>query len=210
MKLLLLLALSLLLVSPAPAQATGAAAVLSGAPADTTLRLHPGDVIRLRIWREPDLSGDFPVDESGVVVFPKIGPRKVLDESPASLKDALVKDYQVFLRNPSIDVILLRRVNVLGAVKAPGLYPVDPTMTLADVIAAAGGVTPQGKLDQVNLIRDGVTVRKSVTRQTKVVDLPLRSGDQLFVPERSWASRNPGVIAASITAAVSLIIAVAR
>ena len=145
-----------------------------------------------------------------MVVFPKIGPLQVVGESPMWLKDTLVKSYQVYLRNLSIDVILLRRVNVLGAVRNPGLYPVDPTMLLADVIAAAGGATPQGKSDEVELLRGGRTVTAHLTGGTLVADLHIQSGDQLFVPERSWAARNSGVVAAALTASVSLIIALLR
>jgi protein involved in polysaccharide export with SLBB domain len=169
--------------------------------------LQPGDIVRLRIWREPDLSGDFPVDEGGMVVFPKIGPRRVAGESSSSLKGFLVKAYQVYLRNPSIDVVLLRRVNVLGAVRTPGLYPVDPTMLLADVIAAAGGATPQGKADEVHLIRAGKTVTAHLTGGTRLAELEIQSGDQLFIPERNWVSRNSAVVAAALSAVVSLVIA---
>ncbi len=40
--------------------------------------IQPGDVIRLRIWREPDMSGEFQVDEGGLVIFPRIGEYRVL------------------------------------------------------------------------------------------------------------------------------------
>jgi polysaccharide export outer membrane protein len=181
--------------------------------ADSTMEIgliHPGDIIRLRIWREPDLSGEFLVDEQGVVVFPKIGPRNVLSDSSESLKSDLSAEYQVYLRNPSIEVTLLRRVNVLGAVRNPGLYPVDLTMTVSDVIAAAGGATPQGKTDEANLIRAGKVLAMRITRETRMADLPLRSGDQIFVPERSWFTRNSGVVAAALTASISLVIALLR
>jgi polysaccharide export outer membrane protein len=209
---LLLLLASLTAAAGAQAQiATGegrdTTAVLQAQAADSGRLLRPGDLVRLRIWREPDLSGDFPVDETGRVVFPKIGVLQVLHESPQSLKSRLLGAYQVYLRNPSVDVVLLRRVNVLGAVRSPGLYQVDPTMLLADVIAAAGGATPQGLPDRAQLIRDGQMVTAALTRRTRVADLPIRSGDQLFIPERNWAARNSNVVAAAITSSVSLVIA---
>src|SRR5579859_2458293 len=67
--------------------------------ADTVLggsRLMPGDVIRLRIWREPDLSGEFPVDESGTAVFPKLGPTKVGSITADSLRSLLVSTYSQY------------------------------------------------------------------------------------------------------------------
>lgn len=169
--------------------------------------LIPGDVIRLRIWREPDLSGEFTVDENGVVVFPKIGPYVVTNHSPETLRAQLVSAYRVYLRNPSIDIVPLRRVNVMGAVRNPGLYPVDPTMTLADAVALAGGAMPHGDPDKIELIRDGYRLTARLGQLTRIGDLPIRSGDQIYIPERSWVARNPGLIAAGLSAGVSLFIA---
>lgn len=200
---------SLILLALAFVGASGNTACAQVSAGDSTRAssLHPGDIVRLRIWREPDLSGDFPVDESGVVTFPKLGPMRVGAESTESLKSRLVAAYQEFLRNPSVDVILLRRVNVLGAVKNPGLYSIDPTMTIADAVAIAGGATPDGDRGRIELLRGGSRLDVRLSDQTRIADLPLRSGDQIFVPEKSWISRNPAVIAASLSAAVSLVIA---
>lgn len=196
-----------LLVAVALGSPAVAACQASHSDTIATQRMHPGDVVRLRIWREPDLSGDFSVDEAGAVTFPKLGPIVVSNESAETLKARLVAAYQEFLRNPSVDVVLLKRVNVLGAVKNPGLYPVDPTMTIADAVALAGGATPDGDRHRIELLRAGTRVDVKLSDQSRIADLPLRSGDQLFVPERSWISRNPGIIAASLSAATSLIIA---
>jgi protein involved in polysaccharide export with SLBB domain len=175
--------------------------------ADSTMVLRPGDVVRLRIWREPDLSGEFPVDEKGVVVFPKIGPLSVTDDVPESLKSKLVSAYKVYLRNPSIDVTMLRRVNILGEVRNPGLHPVDPTMTVADAIALAGGVTPIGSANNVELIRGGEKLTTKLSTRTRIAESPVRSGDQIYVRERSWVSRNTGIVATGLSAGVSLVIA---
>jgi protein involved in polysaccharide export with SLBB domain len=172
--------------------------------------LQPGDLIRLKIWREPDLSGDFRVDEAGLATFPKIGSLPVSRLSPDSLKSLLVSSYARFLQNPSVEVIFLRRVNVLGAVKSPGLYDVDPTMTVADVIAMAGGVTPEGKSKKVELHRPGQSETVKLSLQSRLTDFPPRSGDQLRVPQRSWLARNGTVVAAGITAAAFITAAVVR
>ena len=198
------LAVALALASAAPAFAQPAP---DSTGTDTSSVLRPGDLVRLRIWREPDLSGDFPVDEAGVVVFPKIGPLGVTDEAPESLKSKLVSAYQRYLRNPSIDVTMLRRVNILGEVRNPGLHPVDPTMTVADAIALAGGVTPMGSADKVEVRRGGAKLSAKLSSRTRIADSPLRSGDQIYVRERSWVSRNTGIVATGLSASVTLIIA---
>jgi polysaccharide export outer membrane protein len=168
--------------------------------------LQPGDAIRLKIWREPDLSGDFQVDERGDVVFPRLGPMRVSHLGADSLKNLLVLTYATYLRDPSIEVSLLRRVNVQGAVRNPGLYQVDQTQTIADVLAQAGGATPDGKPDRVELLRDGVRTGIRLQKDTRLFGSAVHSGDQLWVPQRSWFSRNSGpLIGAGITATVVII-----
>lgn len=175
--------------------------------ATNAMVLRPGDVIRLRIWREPDLSGEFPVDERGVVVFPKIGPYTVTDESPDALKARLVQAYRRYLRNPSIDITLMRRVTIMGEVRSPGAYQVDATMTLADAIALAGGSTSSGDANEIELYRGGEKLDTRFDQRTLIGDTPIRSGDYIYVPEKNWLERNSGV-ATLFSTGVSLFIAV--
>lgn len=191
-----------------------APAPLDPAEAERALALQPGDVIRLRIWREPQLSGEYVVDADRVATLPKIGPVEVSGLGPAALEAAIRDGYGRYLRNPSIEITLLRRINILGSVRAPGLYPVDPTMTLRDAVAMAGGVLPAGRQDRVELVRGDQRLVTQVTGDTRIVDLGVRSGDQIYVPERPWLSRNAGIVATVastvISATVSLIIAFSR
>lgn len=169
--------------------------------------LRAGDVIRLRIWREPDMSGDFNVDETGTVVFPRVGEYQVFQDTPETLKSRLLEDYRVYLRNPSIDVIVLRRIRITGAVNDPGLHLVDPTITVGDALAMAGGPTTMGQPDRIRIVRDGQQIAVDIRSDMRLADSLIRSGDQIVVPERSWVSRNAPVVAATITATVSLMIA---
>ena len=170
--------------------------------------IKPGDVIRLRIWREPEMSGEYQVDEGGLVVFPRIGEYRVLEDTPTSLEATLLQDHLRYLRNPTIEITILRRVQVRGAVRNPGLYTVDPTITLSDMIAVAGGATPVGDPNKIELFRDGVKLTTVLDANTTIAESPIRSGDQIFVPERSWFSRNSGIAAAGITGIVSVIVAI--
>lgn len=172
--------------------------------------LKPGDVVRLKIWRETDLSGDFVVDERGTVTLPKLGQTQVVGLSPDSLKAQLISSYSVYLRNPAIDVTLLRRITILGGVRNPGLYPVDPTMTLADAYALAGGISPEGKLNEVELVRGNQRTSYKLSGTTRIADTPLRSGDQLYVPTRSWLSRNTWVVTAAIGTTTTIMFALLR
>jgi protein involved in polysaccharide export with SLBB domain len=182
--------------------------VQAGDRADVTVR--PGDRVRLKVWREPDLSGEFAVDEDGIAVLPKIGPVEVQKLSTDSLKALLVARYSSSLRNPAVEVTVLRRVNVLGAVRNPGLYHVDLTTTVADVLALAGGVSPQGNQNRIELVRGGKRQPVRLSQESRVADSPILSGDQLLVAERSWLERNSGLIAAGVTGTALIFAALIR
>lgn len=184
---------------PAAAQETAAAPVAS--PGLSTMR--PGDVIRIRVWREPDMSGDFTVDERGIAVLPRVGPMQVSDVSVTELKDRIRTEFERYLQPGLVEVTTLHRVRVVGAVRTPGLYPVDQTMSMADVVALAGGTTPAGK-NEVVLMRDGARVGPVLSLAAPLAQTPLRSGDHLLVPERSFISRHPGIILGSISTAISV------
>ena len=183
----------------APAQRAGGAT--------TGDALRPGDVVRLRIWREPDLSGEFPIDETGVAVLPKVGPVQLTGEPSPVMRAKLVARYAAFLSHESIDVTFLRRVQILGAVRQPGVYPIDPTMTIGDALAVAGGTTAEGDPNKLELIRGGQRLPGRVLRQSLIGESRVRSGDQIFVPERSWVRRNSGfLVGTAVTAAVSIVL----
>lgn len=203
---LLFAALALASVRPATAQRPVGE---RPAGADAPGGLRPGDQIRLRIWREPDLSGDFTVDQQGVVVLPRIGPVRVQDRLPDSLRSYLVSAFATYLRNPAIEVTVLRQVTIDGAVNKPGIYYLDPTITVAEAIALAQGVSSEGKQDKVELIREGQRrdLAVDLPRTARIAATPLRSGDRLYVPQRSWASRNGGVIVGAAISGVAIIVA---
>ena len=183
-------------VSPQAASATAGAQTV-----------RPGDVIRLRIWREEGMSGDYIVDEAGSVVFPRVGEYSVLEETPATLQTKLLASYGRYLRDPNIDVIVLRRIIVRGAVHQPGLKMADPTITIADALALAGGATSLGDQNKIQIFRDGEVIAADISIDTRLADSIIRSGDQIFVPERSWVSRNAGLIATAASLSVTLLIA---
>jgi len=167
--------------------------------------VRPGDLIRLKIWREPEMSGDVTVDEQGVATLPRIGALRVSGVRADSLKRLLVRSYAKYLRDPSVDITVLRRVTVLGAVRTPNVYHIEPTMTVADALALAGGATPEGKQDQVELRRRGDAVAVKLSRGVRLRDTPIRSGDELYVPQRSWFSRNAGLVLGGVGTAVSIL-----
>ncbi len=174
------------------------------AVAADTVPPRPGDLIRLKVWREPDLSGDFAVDEGGQVVLPQLGSIPVGDMSADSVKTMVRGRLAAFLSHPAIDIAVLRRVQVVGAVQKPGLYHIDPTMTIADALALAGGITQTGRTDRVEVIRQGRKLPLRAEGRMLISQTPVQSGDQLYVPERSWVSRNTATILAALSTIAAL------
>lgn len=172
--------------------------------------LEPGDRVRLRIWREDDMSGEFRVDSDGTIVFPRLGSWPVTGKDPAALKAELMEAYGRVLRTPAIEITFLRRINVGGAVQKPDVYYIDPTMTVRDVLIEAGGPTMVGRTDRIELVRNGETILARLRQDLPVVESPIRSGDQLYVPERNWLSRNTsaavGIGGAILSFAATMII----
>jgi protein involved in polysaccharide export with SLBB domain len=186
----LLLCLMAAFAAPAAAQAS----------ADVVLR--PGDAIRISVWREQDLSGDFPVDETGHVILPMLGSVTVAGRTVAQVREELLAGYARQLRNPSITVVPMRRVNVLGEVIHPGIFTVDPTVALSDLLAMAGGAAPSGDPRRIRLVRDGQVLTERLEPGVALTSMDVRSGDQIFVGRRSWMDRNSAVVVSTILSAV--------
>lgn len=186
MKRTFLLMLALLALAPAAASSQDAPPPASG----DSNSLLPGDVIRVAIWREEDLSGEFQVDEDGSVILPLLGRRQVVGISPERLRETLTEEYAEYLVNTAVNVTLLRRVVVLGEVRVPGQYTVDATQSVADLIARAQGLTPEGNAEDIRLLRQGESFRTNLSGTLSLVEAGIRSGDQIMVGKRSWWSRN--------------------
>lgn len=167
-------------------------------------KIRPGDQIALRILREPEMSGVFTVADDGRVLLPRLGSIQVDNRSTAALRDSLAGAYAEFLRRPSLEVTVLRRIGVRGEVRKPDLYLVDLTLTLRDVIAQAGGVTENGDPGRIEIVRDGERIRIGDRETAQFLTSQLRSGDQIIVGRRSWFS-NPTVAISTLTALASFV-----
>lgn len=206
-----LFAALLLVLAGAPvlrAQDTVPATAQSAATSDLTL--GPGDLIRVEVYREEELKGEYLVDEQGTVVLPLLGEQRVAGIPMRELRRQLVEAYRVHLRNPSIIITPLRRINVLGEVQRPGMYAMDPTVSVAGAVAMAGGATAAGDLRKVRIIRDGRVYGQRLGPGTVLAEADIRSGDQIFVERRSWFDRNSTFVVSTTLSLTSIIIAILR
>lgn len=150
--------------------------------------LRAGDVLRITIWPDSSLSGEYPIEETGFAYFPGLGAMTVSGRSIADIRQELREQYARFMSTPVVTVTPLFRVSVLGEVRRPGLYPVDPTHTVFDVISLAGGLTDAADADDVRLLRSGSVIdldaQSTLEGGGDALALGLRSGDRIVVPRR--------------------------
>ena len=165
---------------------------------------QPGDQVKVSVWREPELSGDIFVQNDGTAIFPALGRIKVGGLTADSLNALLINRFRDRIVNTPVDVMLVRPLAVFGSVRAPGVYPVDPTATAIQLIARAGGTVGAEGLPRVQLLRyDGTRIDLTVEQSLGAFNL--RGGDAIFVQDQSWWIRNQRQI--NTVAAVSTIVA---
>jgi len=162
--------------------AGAAGAQPSGGPVE--YRLGSGDEINVTVYGHEDLSGEFFINELGVVSLPLAGNLRVGDmtirEAERAITGALRPDYLV---NPrvSIQVLNYRPFYIIGEVKEPGSYPFVNGITVTEAVALAGGYTYRAKKRDMLIIRanDPNRTERPADESTRV--LP---GDTIKVPER--------------------------
>lgn len=174
------------------------------------LQLGPGDGLRVEVKDEPAVGGQYSVSADGYVLMPVVGRVHVIRRPFSEIASQLAAAYATELTDPIVQITPLLRIAVLGEVRQPGLLTVDPTHTLADVLALAGGLTARGHHEHISLLRDGQSIVARLEPSSAGLPILLRSGDQLFVGRQSWWRDNAGILigaAASVaTAAVTSLI----
>lgn len=206
-----LLLLAIGLANPLTAQEpVSSEPVTVALPAPASYSLQPGDVLSIEVWREPDLTGQFQVAEDGYVVLPLLGRIRAADMPIGELRNTLFERYSTELRNPSIVITPLRRIYVLGEVNAPGLYPVDPTISIAGAVAMAGGANGQGDLQNIRVVRADGQEQHGLRIDSPLAHSGIASGDQIFVGRRSWFDRNSTFVVSALLSVTSIVISLAR
>jgi len=168
-----------------------------------TVQLGPGDAVRLQIFGEPSLTADYFITEEGLVLLPIIGLIRVADRPFAEARSEIQARYARELLDSPVLVTPVLRIAVLGEVQQPGLFPVDPTMDVAEVIASAGGLTARGDPRKVMVIRDGDERAVPLGADTGRGIPPLQPGDQILVGRQSWFRENINVILTSAATVVA-------
>lgn len=153
--------------------------------------VRPGDRIELQFRRDRELNSSINVNERGEGVFPKLGTLDVADITIANLQDTLRARYSEFLRNPELEVTVLRRVVVNGEVRAPNVHMLDIASSgVRDAIARSGGLLETSNKKKVYIIRGGRRIHVKNWESSLGPETDLLSGDQVIVGRKSWLVLN--------------------
>ena len=151
---------------------------------EQTYKLGSGDTIRIAVYNEPDLSGDFLVDGRGAISLPLIGEVVTNSATVRELEQVVTKRYgDGFLRSPqvSVQVINYRPFFILGEVRTPGSYPYVNGMRLVTAVAIAGGYTPRAQTRRMVVVRAGGGASREIEAAEDTLIYP---GDTIRIPER--------------------------
>ena len=152
-------------------------------------RVEPGDVVKTKIYREPDLSGESIVPPNGQAYFPGVGRVSVVGMSLDSLQTEISARYAKLVIDAAVDVTLVRDVVVYGETRSPGVYLVDASTTVLGLLAKGGGAAGSGKSPTMTLIKaDGRQLR--LPREARLVQIDVRHGDAVYVAQDSFFARN--------------------
>jgi polysaccharide export outer membrane protein len=152
--------------------------------AEQSYQLGPNDRIRLRVYGEQDITGDYEIDSGGFVSVPLAGRVKATGLTTRQLERAIASALSKgLLRDPrvNVEVATYRPFYILGEVKRAGEYPFKSGLTVLDAVASAGGYTYRANESKVLIRRAGSAVEDAYPLDAPVLVYP---GDNIRIPER--------------------------
>ena len=151
----------------------------------TAPRTQSGDKIKLVVYGEDKMSGDYEIDANGLIQVPLLGAVRVGGMSKKEIESTIssrLRASQILL-NPivTVDVASSRPIYVMGEVEKPGEYTYRNGLNVLSAVAVAGGFTYRASKSKVLVKRAG---EKGLTEYRLTPDIPVNPGDIVSVPER--------------------------
>jgi len=163
---------------------------------DANYLLGPGDVLKIDVYSNPDLTLETRVTEAGLINFPLVGEVQVggITSFAAEKKIAGLLKSGGFIKDPQVNILVTqfqsKLISVLGSVNKPGRYPLDRSTNLADLLALAGGISPDGS-DMVTVVSKSgkaqYDLRNIVGKGDSLQNVALMGGEIVYVHARDVA-----------------------
>jgi polysaccharide export outer membrane protein len=155
--------------------------------------LGPGDVLKIAVYNNPDLTLETRISDAGKISFPLVGEVEIsgITSSLAEKKLAGLLESGGFVKQPQINILVIqfqsKLVSVLGSVYKPGRYPLDRATNLVDLLALVGGATQDGS-DIVTVIgklgKTEYDLQNIVGKGDGSQNVPLKGGEIVYVHAR--------------------------
>lgn len=188
-------------------------AVAQEAPpvADTNTVLHPGDEVRITVWRNPELSGDFVIGINGALIHPLYQAVPITGVPMQEVGTRLRNFLKTYQSDPQIVVMPLLHVTVAGEVGKPSLYNLPRGTSIGEAIALAGGPSADGNIRKVSLFRDNREIKIDLQSPLNAwASAPIQSGDAIIVNHRGSFWRDVFVPLLTLTGTVASIVNLVR
>jgi polysaccharide export outer membrane protein len=150
--------------------------------------LRSGDILQLKVYRDSELSGSYLIEANGFVQIPGLGTIRAAGLRPDQVTQAMVEAMRgKGFREPELAVRPMIRISVLGQVRLPNLYSIDPGLSLLQLITMAGGPNDHADLRHTRVIRDGkpyVVDLEAALHGSASGRIALYSNDVVFIPPK--------------------------
>lgn len=146
--------------------------------------LGPGDILRIKVFKHKDITGDYRVDGTGNIAFPLVGNIRAEGKTVQQFQKSLIEKLKAgYLVNPnvSIEVTNYRPFFILGEVNSPGNFPYQNGMTVINAVALAGGFTNRADKGDITITRIVAGKETKIHASLNQVVLP---GDTIDVSQR--------------------------
>jgi polysaccharide export outer membrane protein len=172
----------------------GAAAPAAAAVNEAEYKIGAQDVLRIDVWKEPEISRTAPVRPDGRISLPLINDVQAAGLTATQLAAVIADGLKKYITNPQVTVgvteINSRRVYVTGEVTKPGAFALLPNMTVLQALSSSGGFSQFAKLKSIYVLRteNGKQVRHPfnykdvVSGKKPELNIELHPGDVIVVP----------------------------
>ena len=163
-------------------------------PPSAHYTIGPEDVIRIDVWKEPELSVSVPVRSDGKISLPLIHDVYVIGLTPLELREELTRKLTQYLENPNVAVIIEQinslKIFVTGEVNEPGVFELESEANLLQAISMAGGFTEWANRKKIKVFRKHrdietiitINYHKIISGKQPDLNIPLQPGDTIVVP----------------------------
>jgi polysaccharide export outer membrane protein len=181
--LLILCAAAIAFATPGFAQTQEADAPMAAAASDS-YHLGPGDRVRITVFGEADLTGEYDIATDGALTFPLVGEVPAMGLTAEELSEEIaLRLRRGYMREPRVvsSVISYRPFYILGEVENPGTYPYAANLDVMRAVAIAGGFTYRANRRRVFIRRAGQSGEEALSLRGTVYVQP---GDVVRIGER--------------------------